>query len=82
MNDGTSSEGEAITKADAVQPGVKETKPIRRCKTCLGTIPRPRFRYCSDHCAGKGKVALQTWRRNHGRVAAPAAPPAPELQPE
>jgi hypothetical protein len=82
MSDTTSSEGEAITKAPAVEPAVEKTKAIRRCKICLSTIPRPRFRYCSDHCAGKGKVALQTWRRNHGRVAAPAAPPAPELQPE
>jgi endogenous inhibitor of DNA gyrase (YacG/DUF329 family) len=65
MNDGTSSEGEAITKADAGRPAVEETKQIRRCKICLSTIPRPRFRYCSDRCASKGKIALQDWRRRH-----------------
>jgi predicted nucleic acid-binding Zn ribbon protein len=74
MNDTTSSEGEIITKTHTGEPDVKETKAIRRCRVCLSTIPRPRFRYCSEHCADKGKVALQTWRRRHAREVANAAP--------
>jgi hypothetical protein len=70
MEDVNSSAGETITKPDAADAGVRASKPIRRCKICLSTIPRPRFRYCSDHCAGKGKVALQAWRRKHA-----SAPP-------
>jgi hypothetical protein len=67
MDDTTSSAGEAITKAESVAARGKAMRAIRRCRICLGTIPVPRFRYCSEHCARKGKIALQDWRRRHGK---------------
>lgn len=39
----------------------------KRCRHCLGTIPPPRRRYCSDFCAEKGKLKLQAWRRKRTR---------------
>jgi hypothetical protein len=66
MGDGTSSEGEVITKGSAVDASERFTLKVKRCRICLSTIPAPRFRYCSAYCARKGKVALQEWRRRHG----------------
>jgi hypothetical protein len=59
--------GEGVAKGSAGEAGAGDLPRVRRCKRCLGTVPAPRRKYCGARCARQAAVALNDWRRKHGR---------------
>lgn len=68
MDEQSTLQSEAGANVPAAAGGRRDVAAVRRCKTCLGTVPPPRRRYCSDWCADRGKLALQDWRRKRARA--------------
>lgn len=60
-------QGEDGAKVVPAAGGTRDARGVRRCKTCLGTVPPGRRKYCREWCAEQGKIKLQRWRRQKGR---------------